>query len=249
MEARGLLAVAGLSALVLSACGGGDGMMTSGTPMPTATSPPMNPMPPTNPMNPMYPMSVPGEAAIGAFLQRRHESLLRAADGAAAIVVSAPAAKQMTFDGFAAAYAATRTLTVRGADQQLVTSTMTRVFLANPYVLLAKVGAGGSPVGVVDVSFGVPTTLRAGDSGAIDHLTYFHDRAAQLAEGAEVTTYTVEARDAVSLRLCLRSSVSEVTAQGARDGLVAGAESECFAITRAGAAALESVSTRDLILR
>ena len=251
MEARGLLAVAGLSTLVLSGCGGGGGMMTSGAPMPTANSPPANPMPgnPMNPMNPMYPMSVPGEAAIGAFLQTRHESVLHTADGVAAVVVSAPAAKQATFGGHAPAYATTRTLSVRGADQEVATSEVTRVFLANPYVLLAKVGTGGNPFGVVDVSFGVPNTLQAGDSGPIEHLTYFHDRGRQLAEGSETTTYTVEARDAISLRLCLRSVLSEVTPQGTRDGLAAGAQSECYSVTPEGAAALESVSTHGLTLR
>jgi hypothetical protein len=241
---------------MVAACGGGDGMMTSST-MPTpASDPPMNSNPgnpmnpgPMGPMNPMGPMSVPGEAAVGAFLQTRHESLLHGADGAAAVVVSAPLAKRGSFNGVGPAYAATRTLRVRGPDQQLVTSATTRYFLANPYMPLGKAGADGKPFGAVTVSFGFPTTLRAGDSGPVDRLTYFHDAGMQVAEATEMTTYTVEARDAGSLRLCLRSTVSEVTPQGANDGLAPGTESECYAVTPDGTALLESVSTRSVTLR
>ena len=255
MKVRGPIAAAGLSTLMVAACGGGDGMMTSSS-MPTpASDPPMNsnpgnPMPgPMGPMNPMGPMSVPGEAALGAFLQTRHETLLHGVDGAAAMVVNSPSARHGTFYGVGPAYAATRTLSVRGADQQVTTRATTRYFLANPYMPLGKVGADGRPFGVVTVSFGFPTTLTAGDSGPLDHLTYFHDALRQVAEGSEMTTYTVEARGAASLRVCLRSTVSEVTPQGLSDGLAPGTESECYAVNASGAAALESVSTGDLALR
>jgi hypothetical protein len=126
---------------------------------------------------------------------------------------------------------------------------MTRVFLANPFMPLGKVGAGGTPFGVVTVSFGFPTTLRAGDSGPLDHLTYFHDAGMGPPVGTETRSYIVEARDRSSLRLCLLSTVSEVTPQGASDGLAAGVESECYAVTPAGATTLESVSTPTLTLR
>src|SRR5215468_10975832 len=98
MKARGLVSAAGFSVFVLSGCGGGGGMMTSGSmPMPASNPPtstmpgdPMNPGGPMNPM-PMNPMSVPGEAAIGAFLQTRHDSLLRGVGDATALAVNAPA--------------------------------------------------------------------------------------------------------------------------------------------------------------
>lgn len=256
MTVRGLIAAAGLATLVVTACGGGDGMMANSTMPAPASDPPMNsnpgnPMNPGGPMNPMpmNPMSVPGEAAVGAFLQGRHVSLLHSADGALAAVIIAPLARHDTFNGVGPAYAATRTLKVRGADQQVTATATTRYFLASPFMPLGKVGAGGRPFGVVTVSFGLPTTLRAGDSGPLDHLTYFHDASGRVAEASETTSYTVEARDAQSLRLCLHSTVSEVTPDGASDGLAAGTESECYAVNPDGAAALESFSTRDLSLR
>jgi hypothetical protein len=242
MEARGLVAAAGLAALVLSACGGGDGMMTNATPMPTTTtSPPMNPMP-GNPMNPMYPMSVPGEAAIGAFLQTRHESVLHGAGDATALAISEPADRHGTFNGFGPAYAATHLLTVRSAGQTASEPAVTHYFLAQPYVPLGKVGAGGRPYGVVTQIFGLPTTLRAGDAGLLDNLTYFHDASSRIAVATEVTRYSVAARDAHSLRLCMTSTVTELTSQAVADGVAGGSHTDCYAITAAGAAELESVA-------
>lgn len=248
MEPRGLLAVAGLLTVV-SACGGGGGMMSaSTTPMPTSTSPPpTSPMPgnPMNPMNPMTPMSVPGEAAVGAFLQTRHESLLHAENGAAALIANLPAAKSGPFHGFAPAYAATHLQTMRSGGEPAATTAVTHYFLAKPYMPLGKVGADGRPFGVVTVSFGFPTTLRAGDSGPVDNLTYFHDATTKIAEAAEATSYTVAARDAGSVRLCMTSVVTDVTSQGSADGLKAGSQTECYAVTPTGAAELESVALAD----
>jgi hypothetical protein len=243
MKARGLWAVAGLTAIVVAGCGGGDGMMTSATPMPTTTTPPpMNPGNPMNPMNPMYPMSVPGEAAIGAFLQIRHESLLHDRGEATALAVSVPAAQHGAFNGFGPAYAATQLLTVRRDNRTASEPAMTHYFLAQPYVPLGKVGAGGNPYGIVTQTFGLPVTLRAGDAGPLDNLTYVHDANSSTAEATEITSYTVAVRDARSLRLCVTSRVNEVTPQGTADGLRAGSRTDCYAMTPAGAAELESVA-------
>src|SRR5262249_1058015 len=148
--------------------------------------PPMNPMPgdPMNPMNPMHPMSVPGEAAIGAFLQTRHESQLRGSGDATALAVSAPSLRPGSFHGFGPAYAATQLLTVRRAGQSVNVPSMTDYFLAQPYVRLGKTGSGGTPYGIVTQTFGLPTTLRAGDAGLLDNLTYFHDAASRTAEAS-----------------------------------------------------------------
>jgi hypothetical protein len=219
-------------------------MMSNATPMPTTTtSPPMNPMP-GGPMNPMYPMSVPGEAAVAAFLQTRHESLLHGSRDTTALAVSTPGVEPGTFNGFGPAYTATHVLTVRSAGHIASAPAVTQYFLSQPYVPLGKVGAGGRPYGVVTQTFGLPTLLRSGDAGLLDNLTYFHDASSRIAEGTEVTSYSVTARDARSLRLCMTSSITDVTVAGLADGLTAGSQTDCYAIASTGAAALESVAPR-----
>jgi hypothetical protein len=198
-----------------------------------------------NPMNPMTPMSVPGEAAVGAFLQTRHESLLHDQNGAMAVIANLPGAKSGTFNGFAPAYAATHLQSLRSGEEPATTKAVTHYFLAHPYMPLGKVGAEGRPFGLVTVSFGVPTTLKAGDSGPVDNLTYFHDSGNRVAEAAEATSYTVAARDARSLRLCMTSVVTGVTSQGTADGLKAGSQTDCYAVTPTGASELESVALAD----
>jgi len=250
MKHRSLLAVNLVSVVVLSGCGGGGGGGGGGSSSMTSTPPPMmvpTPMVPI-PMVPMNMSSAPGEAALVGYLQTPHQYTLRAESLAGSFsldVTSAPNAGATTFNGSAPAYGTGDKTTVTEANDPapLASSTATAYYLTNPYVPLGNVSSSGSPYAVVATFVPFPATITVGMSGKVDDLTYYHDSKMSTMDAEETVDYTISAKDSASLLLCLSSTFSNVTAQGAADGMANGTDTDCYSVDAAGHAALYS-STR-----
>ena len=112
----------------------------------------------------------------------------------------------------------------------------------NPYVPLGSASSSGSPYAVVTNYLPFPITLRVGMSATVDNLTYYHDSTMSTMDANETVEYSIRANDSATLFLCLSDTVSNVTASGTADGLVNGAETDCYTVDSKGHAALSSIT-------
>lgn len=246
MKHRSLLATYLVSVLILSGCGGGGGGGSSSsmnTPPPIMAPTPMVPIP----MVPMPMASAPGEAALVGYMQTPHQYTLSTESLGRTYSLnlnSSPNPGTTQFNGSAPAYGTVVNLTLTVAHQAapLVSTATTAYYLKNPYAPLGAVSRTGSPYAVVRTFVPFPGTITVGMSGTVDDLAYYHDSTLSTIDAHETVDYTVTAKDSATLLLCLNSSFSNVTAQGAADGLANGTQTECYSVNPAGVAALFSIS-------
>ena len=187
--------------------------------------------------------SAPGQAALVAYLQTDHDTMLQGMSGGRVYglqVFNVPNAAATTFNGAAPAYNTMLTLLITENGRSLGGSTSLNYYLLNPYVPLGRVAFGGSPYAVVTSSTPLANTLSLGDSGAVDNLTYYHDSTMTTVDANQAVTYSVMANNSATVLLCLNSTISDVTAQGMTDGMVNGAASDCYAVDSSGNATLVS---------
>ncbi len=210
---------------LLTSCGGGGGGNT--------------PPPPAN-LN-----SAPGEAALINYVMTEHQKSLYASNGGTTYnleVDSVPNGGTTTFNGAAPAASRVETVTLNENGGRVANSISTAYFLLNPYVPLGEVSSTGSPYGVVTSSSPVPTTLTVGNSGAFYTQIFYHDSMMSVIDANVTVTYSVRANNSTTLLWCLDSTVSDVTAQGAADGLADGTEYDCYIVDAEGNATLVSVT-------
>lgn len=214
-----------LSAALLAACGGGGGGSLSSTNL----------------------SSAPGDAALTSYLQAPHQNTLSATDsGGNSYVLQTsltPNAGTVSFNGHAGllSSAAVVSLAKNGVTVAGPSST-TNYYTLSPYTPYGNVGSSGSPYAVVSSSVAIPATIKVNDSGTLDDVTFYHDSTKTVVDGMAVETYTVSARDASTLLMCLTTVTSGVTGQGSADGLGDGTESDCYTVDAAGNAALISIA-------
>src|SRR5579863_7598838 len=92
--------------------------------------------------------SAPGQAALVAYLQTDHDTMLQGMSGGhdySLQVFNTPNAAATTFNGAAPAYISTLALPITEKGQPLGGSTFNNYYLLNPYVPLGRVAVGGSP--------------------------------------------------------------------------------------------------------
>lgn len=214
------------SLLTIGACGGGGG---AGGAIPPANL-----------------SSAPGEAALVAYLQASHQTMLSAADASGNSYTvqlnSALNAGTTTFNGSAPAYSTTQTIAFQKNSALVESGTSTSYYLLNPYVPLGETYSSGSPFALVSTYTPFPTTLNVGDAGSVASLTYYHDSTMTTADASETDTYTVGANNSATLLMCLNSVISNVTSQGALDGLADSSEADCYTVDASGNADLVSIA-------
>jgi hypothetical protein len=190
--------------------------------------------------------SAPGETALVSYLQGTHQYTLSATDNSGNAFTlklsSQPYPGTTTFNGEAPAYSTVDTLTLNANGVLAANSISTGYYLLNPYVPLGKTFSTGTPYAVVTSSTPFPATLTVGSSGPVDTLTYYHDSTMGIVDANEQGTYSVQANNSTTLLMCLNFTVSDVTAQGAADGLAADTESDCYTVDASGNVALVSIA-------
>jgi hypothetical protein len=182
---------------------------------------------------------------MAAYVQASHKYTLKANNGGINYTLelsSVPNSGTTKFDGSAPAYSSVDTVTIEGNGLRLANNSSTDYFLLNPYVPLGKAGSSGTPYGVVTSSVPLPQTLDVGSSGSVDSMTYYHDATMSTRDADETVAYSVEANDSATLLMCMDSTISNVTAQGAADDLVDDGETDCYRIDDTGNATLVSVT-------
>lgn len=232
MKPGSLIIVSSICATLVAGCGGGGGNGSS-------QAPPVSPAAATNLS------SAPGAMAMATYRQGAHKYTLKASNGANSYtlrVSNVPNAGTTKFNGAAPAYSSVDTVTLDENGVMIANSVSTDYFLLNPYVLLGRVSATGSPYGVVISSSPLPTTLEVGSSGDMDSLTDYHDSSMSMLDAQEDDTYSVKANNTTTLLLCEDSSITNVTAQGTADDLVDDSENDCYKVDAGGNAALISVT-------
>ncbi len=230
MKAGSLIIVASMCAALAAGCGGGGG---------NTASPSMSTLAAANLS------SAPGETAMATYRQGAHKYTLKASNAGNSYTLqmsSVPNAGTSKVNGAAPAYSSVDTATLAENGAVIANTVSTDYFLLNPYVPLGRVSSTGSPYGVVTGSVPFPATFNVGSSGSIDSMTYYHDSTMRTLDADEAVTYSVEARDATTLLMCLESTVTNVTAQGTADDLVEDGESDCYREDAAGNASLISVT-------
>jgi hypothetical protein len=216
-----------IALMSLSACGGGVNVVSGGG------TPDLS--------------SAPGETALVNYLRGAHQDTLNATDSSGNSYTiqfsNQPNAATTTFGGAAPAYSTTATLTLEQNQVVIESRISTSYYLLNPYVPLGKTFSTGTPYGVVTSTTPFPATLAVGSTGTVNSLSYYHDSTMAVMDGNETTTYSVDAYDSSTLRLCFDFVLSNVTLVGGSDGLVPGTdETDCYSVDAAGNAALVSIA-------
>ncbi len=189
--------------------------------------------------------AAPGEAAMTAYAQASHQSMLSGSLSGNALTLqysTVPNAGTSTFNGTANAHSSVNTLTIDENGALVGTSTSTDYYLLNPLVPLGIVYANGTPFAVVSSSSPLPATINVGGSGSFESLTLYHDSTLAVVDAMITETYTVRANDSTTLLLCIDTEVSDITAAGSADGLVADTETDCYTIDASGNAAIFSIT-------
>ncbi len=187
--------------------------------------------------------SAPAAAALVAYLHTDHEIMLAGMGGGHDYnlqVFNTPSAATTTFNGAGPAYSTTLTQLISEKGQPLGGSTFVAYYLLNPYVPLGRVASGGSPYAVVSSSTPLANMVTVGDSGSVDNLTYYHDSTMATVDANETVAYSVMANNSTTVLVCMNSTIADVTAQGATDGMANGTTSDCYSVDSAGNAALVS---------
>jgi hypothetical protein len=232
MKPGSLIIVSSMCAALASGCGGGGGNGSS--PAPAVGSAAVTNL-----------SSAPGDIAWANYLRASHKYTLSASNGGNSYTLQVsrtPNAGTTKFNGSAPAYSSIDNFTLDENGVRLANSASTDYFLLNPYVPLGKVSSSGSPYGVVTSSAPLPTTLDVGSSGDMDSLTYYHDSSMSTLDAHEDVTYSVKANNPTTLLMCLDSSITSVTVQGAADDLVDDAETDCYRVDAAGNSELVSIT-------
>jgi len=190
-------------------------------------------------------MSAPGEAALTSYLQASQQYSLDTTYSGNSYNLKlsrVPNSGTTTFNGSAPAYSTVQTVSLFENGTLVANDISTAYYLLSPYVPLGRVSSSGSPYAVVTSSFPLPTTINVGDSGAYENMTYYHDSTMATMDADETATYSVSANNATTVLLCVNATVSNVTAQGAADGMGDSTESDCYTVSGSGAVALVSVT-------
>ena len=191
-------------------------------------------------------MSAPGEAAVNAYFQAAHQSMLSAKDASnnswTLQFNRVPNAGTTTFNGSAPAYSTVDTVTIKKNGTTVANSISTAYFMINPFVPLGNVSSTGTPYALVTSSFPLPASFTVGSNGSLENLTYYHDSTKATVDISQTGTYAVTANNASTVLVCFSVVLSNVTAQGTADGLANGTETDCYTVNAAGSATLVSVT-------
>lgn len=214
--------------LILTACGGGGG---GGAAAPA-------PVPDLS--------SAPGESALVSYAQAPHQYTLSATSSAGdALQITyslAPSAGTSTFNGVQGAHSSVKTLTLTKNGTLVTSSVSTTYYLLNPYSPLGYTTSTGTPYQLVTTAAVLPATLTTGSSGTVASDILYHDSTTAIVDADETETYTVTANNASTLYFCVKDVVSNVSSQGAADGLIADSELDCYTVDAGGNVALSYVT-------
>lgn len=139
------------------------------------------------------------------------------------------------------AHSAVQTVQVTKNGAPLATTSTTVFFLADPFVPLGRVAASGVPYATIINQYELPPAADPGASGPFFNMTWYHDTDMSAVDGFMTGSYSVTTGEGGLARVCVKVDTARVTPQGSTDGVVEGTQVNCFRISGAGKATLESV--------
>jgi hypothetical protein len=189
--------------------------------------------------------SAPGQAAIAAYYASSQSGTLNGTDASSNKYTlqysPTPVGGTTTFEGHTAG-SATRSVTITRVGGGSVNAIETVYFNLNPFALYGLQGGSGTPYAVYTSFQAVPTTITAGQNGALGAGTYYHDSTKAIVDSQFTETYAVSEDTPSSVLFCTTSVNSGTTAQGTADGLGNLSETDCYRVGSSGTAVLATIT-------
>ena len=139
------------------------------------------------------------------------------------------------------AHSAVQTVQLTKNGAPLSTNATTAYYLASPFVPLGRVAASGVPSATSINQYELPAAAATGATGPFFNMTWYHDTDMSAVDGFMVGSWSVTSGEDGAPRVCLKVDTARVTAQGTTDGVTEGTQVQCFRISAAGKATLESL--------
>jgi hypothetical protein len=213
---------AALGAMTLvAACGGGGGY----------SSPP-----------PPNLMSAPGAAALNAYFQANHSTMLNTTYNGSTYTVRQDLVLNSgttTFENMTV-NSETDTATLSKDGVVVSQAVETDYFTVNPFALAGSVASNGTEYEVVQSFTPLPTTITVGQSGTLANSTVYHDNTKTVTDATVAATWSVQADAPTSVELCLTAVTSAVS--GNPDGVGNATQVSCYHVTSSGSATLFKVT-------